>query len=428
MCRRGATRYFPFFTLIALMAASWFPATSQPSGLKKDKNGMEQKVNTVTLSPVKIMPTAAGLRDEVRNIFSVPFENAVGTIDLDNAVTILQFRGDKIDYGELRKNFLSDLNAGEMTFIPLYNTREFLFSQNSGATVFDFHDKTFNDYYFDPHNNERIKKFSVWDKTKNQFVFDVSTSTLPGREDSIIWADEEEINYKVLRIIQLGNERVSKFSEPGKFKTVAQMVAGSHNGGYSEPWCVHEKLIFVYASKQRLVQAYDGSFTKTSHPFCSAVNAVQRHFGRIWEILIHPALPFGLVLDRTDIPGAAALEENRVWVVRWKEADEKKRVTPLPVRQMLHAKAGRFFCGKFDLSPEGSVIVFRDLTNGPEAASFWAMRIDADCPSFLGTPFKLEVVHRDNASPQGTAWISKPLSFVLTDGLVLYKWDFNKNK
>jgi hypothetical protein len=35
-------------------------------------------------------------------------------------------------------------------------------------------------------------------------------------------------------------------------------------------------------------------------------------------------------------------------------------------------------------------------------------------------------VMRQNAQPTSTAWITSPLSFVVSDGQVLYKWELNK--
>lgn len=43
----------------------------------------------------------------------------------------------------------------------------------------------------------------------------------------------------------------------------------------------------------------------------------------------------------------------------------------------------------------------------------------------IGKPQMLGKVMRENAYPTSTAWIKEPLSFVVSDGLVLYKWELN---
>jgi hypothetical protein len=43
----------------------------------------------------------------------------------------------------------------------------------------------------------------------------------------------------------------------------------------------------------------------------------------------------------------------------------------------------------------------------------------------LGKPQVLGKVLRENARPTSTAWIAKPLSFVVSDGQVLYKWELD---
>jgi hypothetical protein len=46
-------------------------------------------------------------------------------------------------------------------------------------------------------------------------------------------------------------------------------------------------------------------------------------------------------------------------------------------------------------------------------------------PLFIGEPLYLGKVMREDATPTSSAWIQKPVSFVVSDGLVLYKWDLD---
>ena len=55
--------------------------------------------------------------------------------------------------------------------------------------------------------------------------------------------------------------------------------------------------------------------------------------------------------------------------------------------------------------------------------------IDEKSPSCFGEPLYFGKVLREDAKPATTAWINDPLSFVVCDGAVLYKWELgNINK
>jgi hypothetical protein len=86
-------------------------------------------------------------------------------------------------------------------------------------------------------------------------------------------------------------------------------------------------------------------------------------------------------------------------------------------------------CSDFQFSPDGKWLVFRDdsemILQSIANPTFVAMPVDANNPMFLGKPRILGKVMRENARPTSTAWITKPLSFVVSDGKVLYKWELN---
>jgi len=87
-------------------------------------------------------------------------------------------------------------------------------------------------------------------------------------------------------------------------------------------------------------------------------------------------------------------------------------------------------CSDFQFSPDGKWLVFRDnservLQSMPNP-TFVAMPVDVSMPMFLGKPKVLGKVMRENGRPTSTAWIAKPLSFVVSDGKVLYKWELDE--
>ena len=64
-------------------------------------------------------------------------------------------------------------------------------------------------------------------------------------------------------------------------------------------------------------------------------------------------------------------------------------------------------------------MVMQDIAN----PTFVAMPVDVNREMPLGQPKNLGKVMRRNACPTSTAWIKEPLSFVVSDGKVLYKWE-----
>ena len=69
--------------------------------------------------------------------------------------------------------------------------------------------------------------------------------------------------------------------------------------------------------------------------------------------------------------------------------------------------------------------MFRDETESRENPIFISIPVSKESPNFLGNPLYLGKVLREGImmEAKGCAWIKDPTSFVVTDGLVLYKWE-----
>ena len=59
---------------------------------------------------------------------------------------------------------------------------------------------------------------------------------------------------------------------------------------------------------------------------------------------------------------------------------------------------------------------------------FVVLPVDGNREMPLGVPKELGRVMRENARPTSTAWIQNPVSFVVSDGFILYKWELDKLK
>ncbi|MGA2508230.1 MAG: hypothetical protein ABSF80_12220, partial [Chitinispirillaceae bacterium] len=204
---------------------------------------------------------------------------------------------------------------------------------------------------------------------------------------------------------------------------------GAHKVGYLEPWAIQNKTIFIYNNDSIKMKAYDINFKPVQHPFCDLFNGL-KNFRRLDQLIIHPNLPFAILveIDRK------VRDDYKVWIARWAnpmQTDEDERLVELLFQNISmfskYANIQGLTCSGFEFSPDGKWLVFRDesedVLQKTPSPTFVAMPVSADNPLFLGKPKFLGRVLRENARPTSTAWIQKPMSYVASDGKILYKWE-----
>ena len=350
-----------------------------------------------------LWPVVVGMKDENTDIFSVPTENAVGTNSLNNAITLLKFNKDQIVYDEVRKDFIEGVGSGDKFYPGIFSDIWIGYTQTRGFLLFNLKDKSFADHIVLKPSYEWITNVNVIDSAKFQFLFQVCRS------------DE-------LRFL-----RVFEFDGKGNFKQISELQAGPHKVGYLEPWAIQNKTIFVYNNDSIKMTAFDINFKPVQHPFCDLFNGL-KNFRCLDEMVIHPTLPFAILveMDRDD------RANYKVWLARWDHPEEKERCVELLGQDISmfskYANIKHLVCTQFEFSPDGKWLLFRDhseyAVQKVDSPIFVTMPVSADNPLFLGKPKFLGRVLRENARPTSTAWIQKPqLSFVASDGKVLYKWE-----
>lgn len=354
-----------------------------------------------------LWPIMIGMKDEDTDIFSVPSENAVGTNSLNNAITLLRFDKDKISYDEVRKDFIDGVGSGDKFYPGIFSDKWIGYTQTRGFLLFNLADKSFADNIPIKSGDEYFTGIGVIDGPKLQFLFQV-------RDDRFLESK------RFLRLFE--------FDGKGGFKQISEIQAGLHKISYLEPWTIQNKTIFVYNNDSIKIIAYDVNFRTVRHPFCELFNSL-RHFKCLGEFAIHPSLPFAVLVENDT-------NENRVWLARWTCPEEDERSVELVGQNISMfsewADIKHLICSHFQFSPDGKWLVFQDNSEiaiqNVDNPTFVAMPVDGDNPMFLGKPKILGKVMRENARPTSTAWISKPLSFVASDGKVLYKWELNSLK
>jgi hypothetical protein len=347
-----------------------------------------------------------GLKEEC-DIFSVPEENAVATNSLNNAITLLRFDKENVGYDELCKDFIDGVGSGDKFYPGIFSDQWTGYTQTRGFLLFNVKDRSFADHIIIKPSYEWITNVGTINGKKKEFLFQVCRS------------DEK----RFLRIME--------FDGKGGFKQISELQAGLHPVGYIEPWAIQNETIFVYNNDSIKIAAYDINFKQVQHPFCDLFNHIE-HFRCLDYMIIHPILPFAVLVEtnREERSG------YKVWLARWNHPDPDQRFVELLGQNLsiLSPKSNLkgLKCSDFEFSPDGKWLVFRDnskrVPHHVENPTFVAMPVDGTQEMPLGKPQILGKVMRENGRPTSTAWITKPVSFVVCDGQVLYKWELDDLK
>ena len=351
-----------------------------------------------------LMATVFGMKNDMTDIFSVPVENAVGTNCLNNAITLLRFEKDGIRYDEVRRDFEDGVGAGDKFYPRMFNGPWIGYTQTRGFLLFNFETKKGVDYMPVASGDEYYTGVKTFDESKLQFVFQKL------RE---FWPD----GIRYLQLLQ--------FYPDGKFQLISEMKAGAHKIAYVEPWAIQNKTIFVYNNDSIKIHAYDMNFRPIQHPFCDLFNNL-KSFKCLDQIAFHPTLPIAVLVEMD----RAQSGTYWVWLACWANKDPEKRFVELLGQNISMFSEWRNLkglkCSHFEFSPDGKWLIFRDdsqmVLQTIENPIFVAMPVDGTREIPLGKPMILGKVLREGSRPTSTAWIKNPLSFVVSDGLVLYKW------
>lgn len=354
-----------------------------------------------------LWPIVVGLKEEM-NIFSIPVDNAVGSNTINNAITLLRFNKDQIEYNEVRRNFIDGVGSGDKYYPGIFSDEWIGYTQTRGFLLFNLKDKSFADHIPIKSGDQNFKNVAVFDGPKLQFVFHV----------------HEAYYHEGIRYLKL-----LEFDGKGSYTPLSEIKTGKDEVGYSEPWAIQNKTIFIYNNDNIKITAYDVNFKSVSHPFCDLFNNL-KEFRCLDQLTMHPTLPIAILveMEREERSG------NKVYLANWTNQDPEKRFIEL-LSQEISIFSGididGLYVSDFQFSPDGRWLVFRDeseVTRSVTNPIFVTMPVDGSRKTPLGKPHILGKVMREYAAPTSTAWIKEPLSFVVCDGLVVYKWELDNLK
>ena len=243
----------------------------------------------------------------------------------------------------------------------------------------------------------------------------------------------------------------------GKFIGSGEIDAGG-TFPFKRPWIVHDRKIITYDSAANKLLCHDADLKSSTHPFVEIFNRNSSNFRKLKEMIIHPTLPCGLVVeigkdldwekifamplnDETDKIKRALYKQQEIhvlYLLRWDITDTKKQYIPLhtDTLSLLPPLAVKQY-GRFSFSPDGKWLVFghEDMATdqygnlgpgGRRQPFFVALPVDENNPFFFGEPVFMGRTFNKYNNVTATAWTTDPISFVAADGDCLYKWDLGK--
>ena len=353
--------------------------------------------------PPDLTPDIYGLRDPLIKIFSVPKKYSVGTNDINNAISNLTFQDENVIYTVQKKDFLDYVSGGAQYHISI-NDEYIGYSQERRFILFNYKKKSFQKYVITTDGDEYIKKVMVLDWEKRLFVFEV-------------WQAWEHTHKKFIRIFYLQDEEQRFIKEDifGSYQTLS--------GEYK--WQVYNKSIFFH--HDNVVEVYNENLNKITHPLAEFINESSDKFNCLRRFLIHPYLPFALIVDDLEPLDSNVAHNKKMWVVRWEHPDEDDKLIPFfpYIKSIIKPVLKTFIVIEIQLSPDGRWLVIHDQSDWRNSDSFVAIPVEPDNPKYFGTP-KLLGKSFFNSNETSTAWIADPLCFVACYGGSLYKWELDR--
>ena len=156
-------------------------------------------------------------------------------------------------------------------------------------------------------------------------------------------------------------------------------MAGIDATVYSTPWIVHDRKIITYDSAANKLICHNADLKISTHPFVEIFNRNNGKFRKLKEMIIHPTLPFGLVVEIgkdidwkevEKLPPSSAQDDlvsklakireiHALYLLRWDTPDTNKQYIPLHTDTLsLIAPFAAKQYGRFSFSPDGEWLVF----------------------------------------------------------------------
>ena len=311
------------------------------------------------------------------SLFPVPQDNAVGTNDMNNAITLLSFHKGKISYDKYFKNAVKDVEGGG-EYLPVISQDLIGFGQSRRFLLYDFRYKLAHNYRIVVSLEKTIEKIAIADARQRHFIFEIKAYN-PRSDDHRDYSS-------LLLLMDLSDKEPKLIKELNKGKGVT--------------WSVTFDKIFMYDLEKEQLKVLTTSFEPAQHPLAEIINRSKGKIG-FTRIQPHPNLPFVILFAG----------KNDEVLVSWDQGRDKAPTS-------LFGKNAA--ATQFSFSPDGKWLVFKNENYGDDSFKTYLMPISEKHPNYLGSPILLSNKYFNQ---KNFAWTTNPISFVGSSGNKLYRWE-----
>jgi len=364
-----------WIALLMLIIVSLLSTTTVYGG---GKNKMEylydvKDPNTLTLPP---QIYNIGTRSSI-SLFPVPFDNAVGTNDLRNAITVISFPKGKLDMEHHFWSLFGDSIQGGGTFLPVIPPDSIGFGQSRRFLLFNFKRGIHKKFRIVPSIDETIFNIAIADAAWKKFIFEI-------KEFDRTSEDHHDNTYFLYLMDLSGNE----------VKTLKKI-----NIGQGSIWAVSQDRVFLWYFNKKILDVYDMNLEPVRHPLGEVIKKHQNNVD-FNQMALHPVLPFVIV---------AGGEYGSTYISWGDGRNQKPRL---------------FLSGatQFSFSPDGKWVTFKQWISLREERTY-LMPVSEKYPNYLGSPILLV---KERFNPKGCTWANNPTSFVADGRKGLYRWELTK--
>ncbi len=312
----------------------------------------------------------------ILSLFPVPFDNAVGTNDITNAITVFSFPEGKLDQEHHFRRALGDIQGGG-TYLPVITPDLIGFARTRAFYLFNFKTQKAEEYRIVFAIDETIEKIAIADAQRRRFIFEVEEH----KRGSV---DSWDISHN-LQLIDLSGKKVNLIKKLPEEKGAT--------------WAVAYDRVLLWYFKKKEMQVYDMNLEPSQHPLADVIMKNKNNVDFTWPIL-HPALPFAILAGGKQ--GSSS--------INWSKDRDNK-----PILFLSGAK-------QFLFSPDGKWATFKREDYANDKSYTYLMPVSEKYPHYLGTPISLK---NDYFNADNCGWTKNPIAFVASDG-DLHRWKLTK--
>ncbi len=366
-----------WIAICALFIISILSTTTTYGG---GKNNMEYLYDVKDPGILTLTPQIYNL--DVRSsisLFPVPFDNAVGTNDLKNAITVISFPNGKLDMENYFRSLFDDVRGGG-TFLPVIQPDSIAFGQTRRFLLFNFKTGSHKTYRVLPSIDEKIENIAIADARMKKFIFE--TEGLDRHSE-----DHNDGTF-YLQLFDLSGDEA---------KLIKKIDIGT-----GSIWTVAHDRVFLWYFSRKVMEVYDLNLKPAQHPLGDLIKKYKDKVN-FTRLAINPTLPFALLYGG---------EKDEV-LVNWDSSKSK-------IPQSLFGDQNT--STQFSFSPDGRWLVFQEGGVMDQKRTYM-MPVSEKYPNYLGSPILLL---KKRLNPPNFTWTTNPVGFVISRLEDLYRWELTK--